>query len=412
MPENELFVGLDIGTTKIAVVIAELTSNKNSNIIGVGTHPTDGLRKGVVVNLDKTVRSIQKAVKSAELMAGTEIQYVYAGICGDHVRSINSRGVVAVSRQDNEIVPDDINRAIDAAKAIALPMDREIIHIIPQEYIVDGQNGIKDPIGMSGVRLEVDAHIVTSAVTSKQNIYKSVQRAGLKIKDLVLQPLASSYAALGDDERELGVALIDIGGGTTDIAIFFEGSVRHTAVIALGGKNVTNDIALGLRTPIDQAENIKINYGCAFMKKVSKDEYVQVPGIGGREPREVSKSVIASIIQPRMEEIFYLVLREIKKSDYLDSLTAGIVLTGGCAMLDGVIELAEQIFDMPVKIGMPTGFGGLVDIAKNPAFSTGVGLTLYGMKEKYPKDNDHQVEDSKLFQNIFGKMKKWITEFF
>ncbi len=412
MSDNDFIVGLDIGTTKIAVVIAEVSANKNLNIIGVGTHPSDGLRRGVVINLDKTVRSIQKAAKSAELMAGIEIESVYAGICGDHIRSLNSRGVVAVSRNGNEILNEDIDRAIDAAKALSLPMDREIIHIIPQEYIVDDQDGIKDPIGMSGIRLEVDAHIVTGAVTSAQNIYKSVHRAGFKINDLVLQPLASSYAALGDDERELGVGLIDVGGGTTDVAIFFEGSIRHTAVIGLGGKNVTNDIALGLRTPIDQAEKIKLNYGCAFTKKVPKDEFVQVPGIGGRQPREVSNSVISSIVQPRMEEIFYLALREIKKSDYMDLLTAGVVVTGGCALLDGTVELAEQIFDMPVKIGDPIGFGGLVEVAKSPIFATGVGLTIYGLKKKYDSNIEYHEDDTKLFHNILNRMKKWITEFF
>jgi len=412
MSDNDFIVGLDIGTTKIAVVIAEVGANKDLNILGVGTHPSDGLRRGVVVNLDKTVRSIQKAVKSAELMAGIEIESVYAGICGDHIRSLNSRGVVAVSRNDNEILNEDINRAMDAAKALSLPMDREIIHIIPQEFIVDDQDGIKDPIGMSGVRLEVDAHIVTGAVTSAQNIYKSVHRAGLKINDLVLQPLASSYAALGDDERELGVGLLDVGGGTTDVAIFFEGSIRHTAVVGLGGKNVTNDIALGLRTPIDQAEKIKLNYGCAFIKKVPKDEFVQVPGIGGRQPREVSNSVIASIVQPRMEEIFYLALREIKKSDYMDLLTAGIVITGGCALLDGTVELAEQIFDMPVKIGNPMGFGGLVEVAKSPIFATGVGLTIYGLRKKYNSNIEYHEDDTKLFHSILNRMKKWITEFF
>ncbi len=412
MAENKIISGLDIGTTKIAVIIGEVSKNKTINIIGVGTHPSEGLRKGVVVNLDKTVRSIEKAVKSAELMAGIKIETVYAGICGDHIRSLNSRGVVAVSRNDNEILNEDVDRAMDAAKAIALPMDREIIHIIPQEYIVDDQDGIKDPIGMSGVRLEVDAHIVTGAVTSAQNIYKSVHRAKLKINDLVLQPLASSFAALGDDERELGVALIDIGGGTTDIAIFYEGSIRHTAVIGLGGKNVTNDIALGLRTPIEQAEKIKINFGCSFTRKVPNEEYIAVPGIGGRPPREVSKSILSSIIQPRMEEIFYLSLRELKRSNYIDLMTAGVVLTGGCAQLDGVIELAEQIFDMPVKIGTPTGFGGLIEAANSPAFATSVGLIFYGAHELRDSNIEYSDDDSRLFHNILSRMKGWVVEFF
>lgn len=412
MPDNNIIVGLDIGTTKIAAVIAEMGNNGTLNIIGVGTHPSEGLRRGVVINLDKTVNSIQKAVKSAELMAGVEVSSVYTGICGDHIRSLNSRGVVAISKTDHEIINEDVNRAIEAAKAISLPMDREILHIIPQEYIVDDQDGIKDPVGMAGIRLEIDAHIVTGAVTSAQNIYKSVHRAGLKINDLVLQPLASSYAVLGDDERELGVVLIDIGGGTTDIAIFFEGSIRHTAVVGLGGKNVTNDIALGLRTPIDQAERIKLEEGCAFAPLVPKDETIEVPGIGGRPPRQVSKSILASIIQPRMEEILYLALREIKKSDYLDMMTAGIVMTGGCALLEGATELAEQIYDMPVKIGMPMGFGGLVEAAKSPPLATGVGLTQYGMKQKYNPDLDYNNDDSKLFNAIFSRMKKWFTEFF
>ncbi len=412
MPDNNIIVGLDIGTTKIAAVIAEMGNSGTLNIIGVGTHPSEGLRRGVVINLDKTVNSIQKAVKSAELMAGVEVSSVYTGICGDHIRSLNSRGVVAISKTDHEIINEDVNRAIDAAKAISLPMDREILHIIPQEYIVDDQDGIKDPVGMAGIRLEVDAHIVTGAVTSAQNIYKSVHRAGLKINDLVLQPLASSYAVLGDDERELGVVLIDIGGGTTDIAIFFEGSIRHTAVVGLGGKNVTNDVALGLRTPVDQAERIKLEEGCAFAPLVPKDETIEVPGIGGRPPRRVSKSILASIIQPRMEEILYLALREVKKSDYLDMMTAGIVMTGGCALLEGAVELAEQIYDMPVKIGTPMGFGGLVDAAKSPTLATGVGLTQYGMKQKYNPELDYNNDDSKLFNAIFSRMKKWFTEFF
>lgn len=412
MPDNNIIVGLDIGTTKIAAVIAEMGNSGTLNIIGVGTHPSEGLRRGVVINLDKTVNSVQKAVKSAELMAGVEVSSVYTGICGDHIRSLNSRGVVAISKTDHEIINEDVNRAIDAAKAISLPMDREILHIIPQEYIVDDQDGIKDPVGMAGIRLEVDAHIVTGAVTSAQNIYKSVHRAGLKINDLVLQPLASSYAVLGDDERELGVVLIDIGGGTTDIAIFFEGSIRHTAVVGLGGKNVTNDVALGLRTPVDQAERIKLEEGCAFAPLVPKDETIEVPGIGGRPPRRVSKSILASIIQPRMEEILYLALREVKKSDYLDMMTAGIVMTGGCALLEGAVELAEQIYDMPVKIGTPMGFGGLVDAAKSPTLATGVGLTQYGMKQKYNPELDYNNDDSKLFNAIFSRMKKWFTEFF
>lgn len=412
MATNEIIAGLDIGTTKIGVIIGEVDAHNSANIIGVGIHPSDGLRRGVVVNLDKTVRSIEKAVEAAELMAGTNIDSVYAGIAGDHIRSLNSRGVVAVGRSDNEITHEDMRRAFDAAKAIALPMDREIIHVIPQEYIVDEQSGIREPLGMSGVRLEVDAHIVTGAITSAQNIYKAVQRTGLKVRDLVLEPLASSYAVLNDDERELGVALLDIGGGTSDIALFYEGTIRHTSVIGLGGKNITNDIALGLRTPIEQAESIKIDYGSAFQQGISEDEIIEVPGVGGRESRQVSRSVLASIIQPRVEEIFYLVLREMKRSDYFDLLTCGLVITGGTAMLDGIVELAEQVFDMPVKIGYPIGFGGLKDAVKNPSFATGVGLIQYGIKHREKNNILFHGDDTQLFDSIFARMKQWMKEFF
>lgn len=412
MATNEIIAGLDIGTTKIGVIIGEVDAHNSANIIGVGIHPSDGLRRGVVINLDKTVRSIEKAVEAAELMAGINIDSVYAGIAGDHIRSLNSRGVVAVGRSDNEITQEDMRRAFDAAKAIALPMDREIIHVIPQEYIVDEQSGIREPLGMSGVRLEVDAHIVTGAITSAQNIYKAVQRTGLKVRDLVLEPLASSYAVLNDDERELGVALLDIGGGTSDIALFYEGTIRHTSVIGLGGKNITNDIALGLRTPIEQAESIKIDYGSAFQQGISEDEIIEVPGVGGRESRQVSRSVLASIIQPRVEEIFYLVLREMKRSDYFDLLTCGLVITGGTAMLDSIVELAEQVFDMPVKIGYPIGFGGLKDAVKNPSFATGVGLIQYGIKHREKNNLLFHGDDTQLFDSIFARMKQWIKEFF
>jgi len=412
MSSSGIIAGLDIGTTKIGVIIAEKDKSGETKILGVGKSPSDGLRRGVVVNLDKTVRSIEKAVEEAELMAGTEISEVYAGIAGDHIRSLNSRGIVAVSREDNEITKDDIRRSIDAAKAIALPMDREIIHIIPQEFIVDDQDGIKDPVGMFGVRLEVDAHIVTGAVTSAQNIYKSVQRAQLKVKDIVLEPLASSYAVLDEDEKELGVCLLDIGGGTTDIALFFEGSIRHTGVIGLGGNSITNDVALGLRTPVEQAEKIKIEYGCCFQGLVNEGETLEVPGVGGRIAREVSKSVLTGIIQPRMEEIFSIALREIKRSDYLDLLTTGIVITGGSSFLPGVVELAEHVFDMPVKIGIPTGLSGLVSSASHPMYATGVGLVIYGEKHEHQNPELYNSDDSKMFEKILNRMKKWFGEFF
>lgn len=411
--DDNVFVGLDIGTTKIACIISELDSNGELKIVGVGVSPSEGLRKGVVVNIDKTVRSIQKAVEEAELMAGVDVDSVWVGIAGDHIRAINSRGVVAISRENNEISELDVLRAIDAAKAVSIPMDREILHVIPQEYVVDDQKGIKDPIGMCGVRLETQVHIITGAVTSAQNIFKSVDKAGLKIVDMVLEPLASCYAVLEKDEKELGVALIDMGGGTTDIAIYFDESIRHTAVVGLGGKNVTSDIAIGIRTPIDRAEEIKKQYGCAFSPLVKSTEYLSVPGVGGREQREVSKAVLSSIIEPRLEEILSLALREIKRTEYADMLGAGVVLTGGGSLMDGIQELAEKVFEMPVKLGVPSGFGGLTEAAKSPIHATGVGLCMYGVEQsKKSTKGKKTMQGDDNFKKIFDKMKSWVKEFF
>jgi cell division protein FtsA len=410
--EDNCFIGLDIGTTKIACIISELDANNELKIVGVGVSPSDGLRKGVVVNIDKTVHSIQKAVEEAELMSGTDVESVYVGIAGDHIRAINSKGVVAISREDNEIAELDVVRAIDAAKAVSIPMDREILHVIPQEFIVDEQKGIKDPIGMCGVRLETQVHIITGAVTSAQNIYKSVEKAGLKVRDLVLEPLASSYAVLEKDEKELGVALLDMGGGTTDIAIYFDESIRHTAVVGLGGKNVTSDIAIGIRTPIERAEEIKKQFGCAYSPLVKGDQYISVPGVGGREQREVSKAVLSSIIEPRLEEILSLALREIKRTEYTDMLGAGVVLTGGGALMEGIQELAEKVFEMPVKIGMPTGFGGLTEAAKSPIHATGVGLCIYGARHGRGRKNKRSFAGEDNFKKIFDRMKAWVKEFF
>lgn len=409
MMDKDIIVGLDIGTTKIGVVVAEKGQFGEMKILGVGTSPSDGLRKGVVINIDKTVNSIEKAVEDAELQSGVNIHSIYVGIAGDHIRSLNSRGIIAVA--ENEITERDIERGIEAAKAISLPIDREIIHILPQEFIVDDQDGIRDPIGMSGVRLEVETHIVTGAVASAQNIYKSVERAGLRVQDIVLEPLASSYAVLGNDEKELGVGLMDIGGGTTDIALFFDGSIRYTGIIGLAGKNVTNDIALGLRTPPDQAEKIKLEYGCCDLNLLAEEEYINVPGVGGREPRKVSRSILTRIIQPRMEEIFHMALREIKRSDYLEHLTAGIVLTGGCSLIPGAVELAEAVFDLPVRLGIPEGISGLVDSAKNPKNATGVGLVIYGDNNRSTGDFFNGDDDS-LYDNIHKKMTGWLKEFF
>ncbi|HMD69190.1 MAG TPA: cell division protein FtsA [Chitinivibrionales bacterium] len=411
--EDNTFIGLDIGTTKIACIISELGANDELKIVGVGVSPSDGLRKGVVVNIDKTVHSIQKAVEEAELMAGIDVESVYVGIAGDHIRAINSKGVVAISRQDNEITELDVVRAIDAAKAVSIPMDREILHVIPQEFIVDDQKGIKDPIGMCGVRLETQVHIITGAVTSAQNIYRSVEKAELKVRDLVLEPLASSYAVLEKDEKELGVALVDMGGGTTDIAIYFDESIRHTAVVGLGGKNVTSDIAIGIRTPIERAEEIKKEHGCAYSPLVKADQFISVPGVGGREQREVSKAVLSSIIEPRLEEILSLALREIKRTEYADMLGAGVVLTGGGALMDGIQELAEKVFEMPVKIGFPTGFGGLTEAAKSPIHATGVGLCIYGVRHgRGTKKSKKSFGGEDSFKKIFEHMKVWVKEFF
>lgn len=371
------FVGLDIGTTKINCIVADQGPAGELRVVGVGNAPSEGLRRGVVVDLDKTVTSIGRAVEEAERMAGIDVKGVYAGIAGDHIRSINSRGVIAVGRKDNEIAPADVERVVEAAKAIAIPMDREIIHVIPQEFLVDDQDGIKDPVGMCGVRLEAEVHIITGAVTSAKNICRAIQRVGLKVYDLVLEPLASAQAVLDDDERGLGVVLLDIGGGTTDVAVFHEGSIRHTAIIPFGGASVTSDIAIGLRTPIDKAEAIKLQHGSALASRVPAEEVLAVAGVGGRTDREISRHVLASMIEPRMEEIFALANKEVRKNHFAELLGGGVVLTGGTSLLPGISELAEQVFEMPVRLGTPRGVGGLAENVADPRFSTGVGLVLH-----------------------------------
>ncbi len=407
MAGSGIVAALDIGTTKIGVIIAEVyEDDPNPKIIGVGNSPSHGLKKGVVVNIEKTVQSITEAVEQAENMAGVEIDSVVVGIAGDHIRSINGRGVVAVSGADNEITENDIRRVIDAAKAVVLPIDREIIHILPQEFIVDEQRGIPDPLGMSGVRLEAEVHIVTGAVTSAQNIYRCVNRASLNVLDLVLQPLASSYSVLSDDEKELGVAVLDLGGGTTDIAMFFEGCIRHTGIVALGGGAVTNDLALCLRTPVDQAELIKLRSGAALHSVIDSNETVDIPGVGGRAARKVSRGLLVDIIQPRMEEIFTLAANEMKKSEFANLMTAGVVLTGGGSLLKGLNELAEEVFDMPVKLGFPTGFSGLIDLAKSPIYATAVGLILHFLnkQDEYSMIDDIKKDDF----GIIDRMKTWL----
>ena len=411
MSKENIIVGLDIGTTKIGCIIAEMSGDRNVKIVGVGTARSEGLRRGVVVNLEKTVVSIGRAVEEAELMAGVEVRNVYAGIAGDHIRSINSHGVIAVSRGGVEITRSDIARVVDAAKAVAIPMDREILHILPQEFTVDDQKGIKDPSGMAGVRLEVDVHIVTGAVSSAQNLIKAIQKAGYQVRDLVLEPLASAHGVLTEDERELGVALVDIGGGTTDIALYNEGAIRHTAVIGLAGNSVTNDLAIGLRTPARDAERIKERYGAA-MSRFVEDEEVVVPRVAGQGERKVSRRVIADMIQPRMEEILSLVRDDIRKTKWFDRIPAGIVLTGGASALPGTAELAERLFDLPVRIGYPIGVSGLTDSVDDPRFATGVGLVLYARDKGREESPFASGDDDTLWNRVLERMKEWMRDFF
>ena len=406
MARSELIVGLDIGTTKICVVVGEL-SPEGVDVVGIGTSPSTGLRKGVVVNIEQTVQSIKKALEEAELMAGCEIRSVYAGIAGSHIKGFNSHGVIAV--KGGEVGPRDIERVIDAAKAVAIPLDREVIHILPQEFIVDDQRGIADPLGMAGVRLEVRVHIVTGAVTSAQNIIRSCHRAGLDVSDIVLESLASSKAVLTGEEREIGVALVDLGGGTTDLAIFANDSIKHTAVLALGGTNLTNDIAFGLRTPMASAEKIKIKYGCALAEMVPKDEVIEVMSVGGREPRRLSRQVLAEICEPRVEEMLALVDQELIRSGMKNQIGAGVVLTGGTALIEGIQELGEQIFNLPTRIGYPDKIGGLKDVVNSPMYATAVGLLMFGA-EKEGVEQRFRIRDENVFNRILGRMRKWFVD--
>ncbi len=406
MAKSELIVGLDIGTTKICAVVGEASEN-GVDIVGIGTSPSTGLRKGVVVNIEQTVHSIKKALEEAELMAGCEIRSVYAGIAGSHIKGFNSNGVVAV--KGGEVGPKDMERAIDAAKAVAIPLDREVIHILPQEYIVDDQHGIADPLSMAGVRLEVKVHIVTGAVTSAQNILRSCHRSGLDVDDIVLESLASAKAVLTEEEREIGVALVDLGGGSSDIALFSDDSIKYTGVLPLAGSNLTNDIAFGLRTPMAAAEKIKIKYGCAMADMVRNDEFIEVPSVGGREPRRLSRQILAEICEPRVEEILTLIDQELVRSNCKSLIGAGIVLTGGTSLIDGIEELAEQIFNLPTRIGYPRQVGGLRDVVNSPVFATAVGLLLYGA-EKQTVEQKFRIRDSNVFNRILSRMRKWYTD--
>ncbi len=410
MPKkDQLVVGLDIGTTKVCAIIGERNAEGRIEIIGLGTCPSKGLRKGVVVNIDSTVDTIKRAVEEAELMAGTEIHSVYAGIAGGHIKSLNSRGVVAV--KDREVSRGDVARVIDAARAISIPLDREVLHVFPQEYIVDDQDGIKDPIGMSGVRLEAEVHIVTGAVASVHNIIKSCNRAGLEVKDIVLEPFASSLSVLTPEEQELGVALVDLGGGTSDLVIFLDGSIWHTSVLALGGNNISNDISVGIRTPISEAERIKIKYGCAKTALVRDDETIEVPSVGGREPRILSRQILSEIIEPRVEELFSLIKREIVKTGYEDIIASGLVVTGGTALMDGVVEVAEEVMQLPARLGKPRDIGGLVDVVSSPMYATAIGLVQYGF-ENLAGPALAAPADEGLFNKVWARMKRWLGEFF
>ena len=406
MPKNGYIVGIDIGTKKVAVIIGEVTEDRKIEIIGIGTSESRGLRKGVVVNLDETVSGIKKAQEEAELMAGVEIDSGFIGISGAHIKSFNSRGVIAVSGKNREISREDIKRVIEQSKAVSIPPDREIIHIIPQEYVVDEQDGIKDPLGMSGIKLEVNVHIVTGAVTSVQNLKTCIARAGIEIEQIVLNQIATSQSILTHDEMELGVGLIDIGGGTTEVAIFERGSLWYTSVIPIGGDNFTNDIAVGLRTPIPDAEKIKKKFGCVATPLIEDQETIEVPSVGrGKKARVLSRQLLADIIQPRAEEIFRLVDNDIKRMGYEKSLNSGIVFTGGTALLEGLEEVGENVFDLPVRRGDPAGIGGLVDRVSTPDYATGVGLILYGFNQW--KGRGASKDSKKTF---WLKMKEWLKE--
>ena len=401
--DKNLIVGLDIGTSKVVAIVGEVLPDGTIEVVGLGSHPSRGLKKGVVVNIESTVQSIQRAVEEAELMAGCQIQSVYAGIAGGHIRSLNSHGIVAI--KDHEVSAGDVERVIDAARAVAIPADQKILHILPQEFIIDGQEGIREPIGMSGVRLEARVHMVTGAVSAAQNIVKCVKRCGLDVDDVILQQLASSYAVLAEDEKELGVCLCDIGGGTTDIAVFTHGAIHHSAVIPIAGDQVTNDIAVALRTPTHHAEDLKIKYACALTQLASPNETIEVPSVGDRPPRRLERQTLAEVVEPRYEELFSLVQAELKRSGFESMIAAGLVLTGGGAKMEGAIELAEEVFNMPVRLGTPQYVSGLIDVVRNPIYATGVGLLLFGNQAiRAPVSRGSRLEST---VNLWERMKNW-----
>ena len=402
---KDLIVGLDVGTSKIVAVVAELTSEDGLNIIGMGTQPSRGLKKGVVVNIEATMNSIQRVLEEAELMADCKITEVYTGIAGSHIRSLNSSGMVAI--KEKEVTQADIVRVVETAKAVAIPNDQQVLHILPQEYIVDGQEDVREPLGMSGVRLEVKVHIITGAVSAAENITKCVRRCGLEVKDLILQPLASAMAVLSDDEKELGVCLVDIGGGTTDLAVFVNGAIRHTASIPIAGDQVTNDIAMALRTPTKDAEDLKRDFGCALRQLASPSDVIEVPGVGERGPRQLSRQTLAEVIEPRVEELYALVQAELRRSGFEEMLSSGIVLTGGSAVMRGMVELGEEIFHMPVRLGIPAYMGGLADVVRSPRYATAVGLLLEG-RDQFRRERDTRGQTSGVF-GVVERMREWFA---
>lgn len=401
--QKTLIVGLDIGTSKIVAMVAEIMPEGRMEIIGIGQHPSRGLKKGVVVNIESTVNAIQRALEEAELMADCKIREVYTGIAGSHIKSFNSHGMVAI--KDKEVAQMDVDRVIETAKAVNIPTDQQILHILTQEFIIDGQEDVREPLGMSGIRLEVKVHIVTGAVAAAQNIVKCIKRCGLEVRDLILQPLASSMAVLAEDEKDLGVCLVDIGGGTTDIAVFTDGAIRHTAVIPIAGDQITNDIAMALRTPTKEAEDIKRTHGCALRQLADPNEMVEVPGVGERESRQLSRQTLAEVIEPRVEELYSLVQAELRRSGFEDLMSSGIVITGGSAVMQGMVELGEEVFHMPVRLGVPQYAGGLAEVVRNPRFATGLGL-LMSAHEQHQRHQIATMQSTSL-QQVFEKMKSW-----
>jgi len=407
--DKNMIVGLDIGTSKVVAIVGEFSDDGVIEIIGIGSHPSRGLKKGVVVNIESTVHSIKRAVEEAELMAGCDINSVFAGIAGSHIRSLNSHGIVGI--RDKEVSLGDLDRVIEAAGAVAIPADQRILHILPQEFLIDSQEGIRDPINMSGVRLEAKVHMVTGAVSAAQNIVKCVQRCGLEVDDIILEQLASSYSVLTEDEKELGACIIDIGGGTTDIAVFLGGAIQHTAVIPIAGDQVTNDIAVSMRTPLQYAEEIKIKYACALSQLANPDETIEVPSVGDRPPRRLARQTLAEIVEPRFEELFSLVRDELRRSGFEELIAAGVVITGGSAKMEGAVELAEEVFHMPVRLGSPQYVEGLVEVVRNPIYATGVGLLLYGY-ETIARRKLKQEQSASGIAELVSRLKSWIQRRF